>query len=223
MHRPELQIQNSAEIVFDVNDPIVTNWVLNTIADAKPGAPANPYPPNGAAWVSRSTYLDWEDTPGAFGYDLYLWKHPDLKPEVPFVENLSLSLYQPPALLDYYGNYLWQVVAKNTGNTVEGPQWSFQIEPEPTNTPTATPTGPSPTPTFTPSPTQVPTPVQGDATGDGVVDAADLFYFSKYWQALSSEADDRCDFHSDTIIDEKDLLELLLGWDQYHGPGGNSK
>jgi len=71
---------------------------------------------------------------------------------------------------------------------------------------------PTPTRTYTPTPTATPTPVPGDANGDLVVDALDLFFFSQSWKGLRNETNFRCDTYSDGIIDEHDLFLLISEW-----------
>jgi hypothetical protein len=81
--------------------------------------------------------------------------------------------------------------------------------PTPTCTNTATPTD---TPAAMNTPTVTPTPVPGDTTGDGAVDASDVFFFSQSWKTAGSPANFLCDTDADGMIDEKDLFMLLSEW-----------
>jgi hypothetical protein len=55
-------------------------------------------------------------------------------------------------------------------------------------------------------------PIPGDVNRDNMVDAMDLFHFSKHWGGLASGADSRCNPKPDTVIDEDDLWMLLKEW-----------
>ncbi len=118
-------IANSAEIVFDSNEPIVTNTWTNTMVEALPGAIVNVYPPNGSIGVPTDSYLDWENTPGAVTYDLYLWKEGQARPSTPTAAALTASSYLPGAPLEESEEYRWQVIAVNGAGQTIGDEWEL--------------------------------------------------------------------------------------------------
>jgi hypothetical protein len=58
----------------------------------------------------------------------------------------------------------------------------------------------------------VPHTVPGDTDGDSVVDGADLFFFSLWWQQPCNDTNFRCDTVVDDRIDQKDLTQLIKKW-----------
>lgn len=123
---PGTVITNQASIVFDVNPPMDTNTVSNTIADLPVETPAWPGPDDGAMDVSVNTVLNWSDTPHATSYDIYFWPEGQAKHGTPTASGLISSYFVPAWLpLDPTMVYYWQVVARNISSQQEGPQWSF--------------------------------------------------------------------------------------------------
>jgi hypothetical protein len=51
-----------------------------------------------------------------------------------------------------------------------------------------------------------------NASGDGFLDAEDLFFFSMWWQQPTNETSYPCDFVPDGVINETDLLTLFRAW-----------
>ena len=95
-----------------------------------PSAPANPVPADSSANVSPAALhsLNWDDCPGASGYDVYLWLASDQDP-VPGTDaptaNVSFSGYVLPSDLLSLTGYKWRVVAKNAIGDTTGPVWTF--------------------------------------------------------------------------------------------------
>ncbi len=117
-------LTNSASIVFDVNAPIITNEVFNTISDDVPSAPSSPDIPDGTVDVPLSSVLSWSPSEYATSYDLYLWESGQQKPDGPSATGLRSPFYVPSEL-KYSTTYLWQSVARNVMGGSEGPVWSF--------------------------------------------------------------------------------------------------
>jgi hypothetical protein len=93
------------------------------------------------------------------------------------------------------------------------PTPSITYTPSVTPTPSSTATFTStPTDTATPSPTSTPTPHPDDLTGDGFLDADDLFFFSAWWRQPTNETNYPCDLVPDGVINETDLLTLYGAW-----------
>lgn len=95
------------------------------IADP-PAAPSSPAPADLAADVHPATFsgLDWADSAGATGYDVYFWPATETKPASP-TASVALSNYSPPGGLVSLTNYRWQIVAKNPAGQTAGPGWTF--------------------------------------------------------------------------------------------------
>ncbi|MEW6236197.1 MAG: choice-of-anchor Q domain-containing protein [Candidatus Omnitrophota bacterium] len=123
------KITNSAEIVFDVNEPILTNAVTNMIVASPPEAPRNPYPSDGSEGIKPETHFNWDETAGAAAYDLYVWPSTQAKPAQPYAGDLIWSHFYPSASLTNYTEYKWQVVSKNAAGQTEGPIWTFHAGP----------------------------------------------------------------------------------------------
>lgn len=122
------RIRNTASIVFDTNEAIITNEVLNTITnDAPDAAHSTPNIAEGATDVSVSSVLSWTSCELATSYDLYIWKESEDHPSTPTATGLFSRFYDP-AGLDYNTTYYWQVVAQNTMGGSAGPVWSFTTE-----------------------------------------------------------------------------------------------
>jgi len=120
------KITNSASIIFDTNEPIVTNEVFNTITDEKPDAASiQPLVENGAAGVDVSSVLSWNSTAYATSYDLWIWEAGTAKPADPAVSSLETPFYDSTSDFEYGKAYNWQVAAKNVMGTSSGPVWSF--------------------------------------------------------------------------------------------------
>jgi hypothetical protein len=96
--------------------------------------PTNPVPASGATAVAVSSALDWTDSVGATGYQVYLWPSAQTKPATP-TAIVTVSNYVPPANLIAATQYSWQVVATWQTDSSAGATWSFATAAQ-----TATPT-----------------------------------------------------------------------------------
>jgi len=111
-----------------------------------PAAPANPNPPPGIAGVTVKPNLTWQAS-GATSYDVYIGT---TNPPALSVSNITDSWYGPPGSLSNGTTYYWQVVAKNSGGSTQGPIWNFKTE------------GTSSTPAPAPAPAPTPPPSTGN-------------------------------------------------------------
>ncbi len=118
-------IKNSATIIFDTEQPIVTNEYANTVTNAAPSAAAEPGISSGAVNVSLPAVLSWTEPNYATSYDLYLWKDGSAKPSVPTVQDLQTPSYDTVFSLNYDTKYRWQVIARNVMGESAGPEWTF--------------------------------------------------------------------------------------------------
>ena len=94
-----------------------------------PGIPSGPSPANIASNVSPlNVVFDWNDSPGATRYDIYLDNM-----ITPFASNLTTSQYSAGHIAG--GAHTWKVVAKGGSSDddtfVSGPVWSFTANPLP--------------------------------------------------------------------------------------------
>ncbi len=118
-------IKNKATIVFDTEQPIVTNEYSNTVTDAKPAASSEPYISNGAVNVSVPAVLSWAAPDYAASYNLYIWEDGKTKPSAPTVADLQTAFYDTLFSLKYDTKYRWQVIAGNVMGESAGPEWTF--------------------------------------------------------------------------------------------------
>jgi hypothetical protein len=86
-----------------------------------PAAPSNPSP-NGAVINATPITLDWADSAGATGYNVYLGNT-----LYAVVSSSQLTGYVPPS----DGVVLWSVEATNSDQSTLGPQWSFTLDTTP--------------------------------------------------------------------------------------------
>jgi lysophospholipase L1-like esterase len=91
-----------------------------------PAIPATPVPASGTITIHPAmlTQLDWGDAQDATSYDVYLWKASDDKP-LTALANVDVSEYVLGSSVLSLTDYKWQVVAKNTLGTTDGPEWTF--------------------------------------------------------------------------------------------------
>ncbi|MCF7673907.1 MAG: family 20 glycosylhydrolase, partial [Akkermansiaceae bacterium] len=95
----------------------------NAVIGTLPAMPATPSPANAATGVAVNPTLDWTDSAGATGYEVYLWLASGSKPP-PATATVTLSQWTPPSLTDGV-SYHWQVVAVNDNGSINGPEWAF--------------------------------------------------------------------------------------------------
>lgn len=113
----ETVVWNGARIVFDGNEALTTNTVVNHISYF-------PSPPDGETDVPVDITLEWR-APRGEEYDLYFWESFAARPPQPAAERLSERRWSPPDL-ETRSSYSWQVVAHTEdGDEVTGPEWHF--------------------------------------------------------------------------------------------------
>jgi len=120
------RVENTSQIVFDLEEPIATNTVFNTILADPPGLPSNPSPPDQAFMLPPLQLMfRWNPPLLAESYDLFLWPEGLPEPALPTLRDLSSPLAIVGDLA--VGNYSWRVAAHNVIGTTIGPLWSFSI------------------------------------------------------------------------------------------------
>jgi hypothetical protein len=100
-----------------------TVWQFTTgeLADA----PTGPLPADLASDVARQLpKLDWNDSPSATSYQVYLWPSTEAVPTTPFATT-STSELALAILLDANTTYSWRVDPVNEYGTGEGTTWTF--------------------------------------------------------------------------------------------------
>ncbi len=94
-----------------------------------PGTPAGPVPTNNKSDVNAATttVLDWNNSVGAVGYDIY-WGTQCPPPGYPNASYSSVTTSRLAGIsLDEDTSYCWKVVAKDAADCVsEGPNWAFR-------------------------------------------------------------------------------------------------
>ncbi len=160
------EIRNKASIVFDVNEPIVTNEWMNTIDNDKPSSHALPLD---AVQPSTTFTVQWEGTDvGAGIQDYALYVSTDGGSYTAWLsyetDTSNTITGQPGTTYSFY-----TIARDNTGNTEAAPETADAftmisedaVVPTPTPSPIASPTptpSPSPSPTPTATSTETPTP-----------------------------------------------------------------
>jgi len=143
-----LSLNGNYTLRLTVNDKAshsVQDSVSININNSPPDKPSSPLPEDGALDVPIIVNLDWGDSARATSYDLYLWKASETKPSEPTAPDLLVSGYDPDGDFDYYTEYKWQVVAKNTIGNTPGAEWRFTTQ----IAPPEEPSGPLPADTST--------------------------------------------------------------------------
>jgi RHS repeat-associated protein len=148
-------INNAATIVFDVEAPMTTNTVFNTLSDAAPAATSTSVIVDLSNDIPVSINLAWNSSDYATSYDVYIWKSTEAKPATPTAVNLASPFYDPPGDLDYGTTYSWEVVAKNVMGETPGPVWSFTTRGLDTTPPSLAQVTPVPTLTKNPNPSYI--------------------------------------------------------------------
>jgi hexosaminidase len=98
--------------------------VTLTVTSSQLPPPTNPVPATGATAVPVNSALDWADSVGATGYQVYLWPSAQAKPATP-TAIVTVSNYVPSANLIAATQYSWQVVATRQTDSSAGAIWSF--------------------------------------------------------------------------------------------------
>ena len=104
----------------DTHTTTTTNWSFTTSNLPLPGTPSGGTP-DGTFVTTKPVVLDWDDTPNATSYDVYLGSNAN-----PTYVDLAQS--QTPAISPADGVRLWRVVAKNASGSTSGPQWSYTMD-----------------------------------------------------------------------------------------------
>lgn len=96
------------------------------IAPPPPAEPVAPQPANGASGVPPATSLSWSlsGSGPAEDFEVRIWEQGDPRPAAPTAITTSLS-HTPPAILETYTNYRWDVTTRADSGTVTGGPWSF--------------------------------------------------------------------------------------------------
>jgi len=126
-YTPTVGFLGTDTFTYKVSDGISSDQqavVTLTVTPLLPVTPATPEPAGGASAVAVVAALDWADSPGATGYDVYLWQTSQAKPATRSAAVVT-SNYVPPANLLGTTAYSWQVVATNAIGSTAGPVWTF--------------------------------------------------------------------------------------------------
>lgn len=99
-------------------------WVFGTGTLEAPGAADFPFPDSGDTGVSVNIALEWDLSPRAASYQVFLWKSTDTQPTTPTAVTAT-SIYSPPAPLEGGVTYQWRVNSVNATGTTPGPLWNF--------------------------------------------------------------------------------------------------
>jgi len=161
------KITNSAEIVFDNNEPIVTNEVVNTIDGVVPTSQVAPLP----ALTQDLTFgVQWsgsDDTDGSGLRDFTVYVSDNGGAFTPWLQDTTLT--EAPYTGEPGHTYAFYSTARDNAGNVEaapeGADATVEIQGPPTPTPTETATA-VPTDTPTPVPTETPTAVPTDTPSD---------------------------------------------------------
>jgi len=100
-------------------------WIFTT-ESGKPDKPSSPNPSHLSYDMPIDTDFDWADCARATSYDIKIWLWGDPEPIVPTAQDLTESRYDPPNYLQYYKQYEWRVIAKNSCGSTEGDEWVFR-------------------------------------------------------------------------------------------------
>ncbi len=125
----DVVIRNAATIVFDYNEPIVTDpdW-WNTVAGELPGPVSGGTPTNRAVIVSLQPTLAWDAAGLAQSYDVYLWRTNNVRPETPAAAGILSTFHILPTNRVAVGDaWNWQVAARNLYGATNGPVWQFTV------------------------------------------------------------------------------------------------
>jgi hypothetical protein len=139
-----------------------------------PATPASPTPGNNVTLYTPPALLDWADSANATSYDVYL--------DNALLGNVIASrwaLPTPPSLLT---THVWRVVARNLGNVVVGPDWSFTVA-----------------------------PIAGDANADGVVNTSDYKIVTAHYGQTGTWATGDFDNDGRVGFSDYQILEQNLG------------
>jgi hypothetical protein len=99
-----------------------TVWTFTT--GFPPSAVTGPFPANGGTVPRVYDHLDWDDSPTATSYRVFLWASSESAPETP-TETTTVSRSLQTALLAPSTSYSWRVDPVNAFGTTTGPTWTF--------------------------------------------------------------------------------------------------
>ncbi|MBN1661871.1 MAG: PKD domain-containing protein [Anaerolineae bacterium] len=112
----------------DPAQPLISIPVSLTVILLPPGVPSLVSPLDGEVNVRIDKMLQWQASPRATTYDLYLWPDGTSKPGTPAQSGLTLPYYDPPYTFETLTTYHWQVMALNAAGSTAGPEWTFTTE-----------------------------------------------------------------------------------------------
>jgi hypothetical protein len=115
-----------------IGNTTLSPTVSFTIPTPPPSTPSNPTPANNEVRNTTFSKLDWDDTPGATSYVVYIGTS-----GTSFTSSISEFAVSPSD-----GVKFWQVKAVNSGGETLGPQWQYTLD---RVVPTATYGGETPT------------------------------------------------------------------------------
>ena len=145
-------------------------WSFSYVLPA-PATPASPAPGDNATLYTPPALLDWTDAANATSYDVYL--------DGALAGNVTASQWTfptPPSLLT---KHVWRIVARNSGGSTSGAEWSFDVA-----------------------------PIPGDANADGVVNTTDYKIVTSHygqtgtWSTGDFDADGRVAFSDYQILEQ---------------------
>ena len=98
-------------------------WTFTT-DDGRPAAAGTPTPGIAATGVLVDSVLSWGASPGATGYQIFIWLASGSKPATPTATLTAIS-YLPTQALAGNSLYNWQIVTINPYGSTNGPVWTF--------------------------------------------------------------------------------------------------
>ena len=101
----------------------VTEDVMASPDDDRPGAASDPSPGNAATSVAVDTVLRWTRSARTTSFDVYLGVDPNLS-AVDFQGNVARAEFAPH--LAPGSVYYWRIDARGAGGITQGPMWTFK-------------------------------------------------------------------------------------------------
>jgi parallel beta-helix repeat protein len=92
---------------------------IHVLPNEAPGAPGNYIPVSNTLNLEMPFTINWQPGSNATNYDIYIWKDGEEKPQQPYLANID-KITASINNLEYFQNYNWQVVARNSCFTTEG-------------------------------------------------------------------------------------------------------
>ena len=100
---------------------------ITVLPPAPPSMVSGMLPTDGTINLSPPINFSWFPAANAAGYDLYIWETGTTRPVNPVASNLTQITYTFNGSLNYGTMYNWQLVAKNTCFTTDGPVQTFSL------------------------------------------------------------------------------------------------